>query len=395
MKIISNNNTLETLLLKLIKKHSEIRISVAWASAKTKIFETLIANKHKLKTSTIGIHFYQTDPEFLEAFVESKDIKMHPWTDGVFHPKVYFFSTDEKWDAIIGSANLTNAAFTKNSELNIHISHESDTDNHLVKKLLENIEGYFKQGETITSDYLTGYKGLWRKNKSHRDKLSGNYGSSQVKKPVLKSEIMKTHWKDYVERVKIDPYHSIDERLYLLRIMRESFLKYKKFSDIPTNIRKLIAGLPDGVHDNWGWFGSMIGAGRFKNRIHNNNKFISEALDYIPLEGDISKSNYLDFITVYKKAFPEGGDGIATVTRLLAMKRPDIFVCIDTRNRVSMCKDFGIKSSLSYNEYWDELITRIQDSLWWSAKERVKDKDKRIWNNRAALLDCIFYDEDA
>lgn len=76
------------------------------------------------------------------------------------------------------------------------------------------------------------------------------------------------------------------------------------------------------------------------------------------------------------------------------MKRPDVFVCIDSKNRTEMCKDFGIKkSSITYGGYWDELICRIQDSVWWQSEVPKKEQDNNIWNGRAALLDCIFYDE--
>jgi hypothetical protein len=74
------------------------------------------------------------------------------------------------------------------------------------------------------------------------------------------------------------------------------------------------------------------------------------------------------------------------------MKRPDTFVCIDAKNRE------GLKASLEisfrdkdYEGYWDQVIERIQVSEWWNAPRPVSGRASRVWDNRAALLDSIFY----
>ncbi|MDF4381988.1 hypothetical protein P3440_23170, partial [Vibrio parahaemolyticus] len=79
-----------------------------------------------------------------------------------------------------------------------------------------------------------------------------------------------------------------------------------------------------------------------------------------------------------------------------AMKRPDFFVCIDSKNNRAMCADFGIKvSGMTYEErYWDELISRIHESVWFDSQEPSKKLEKRVWRGRVALLDCIFYEEE-
>jgi hypothetical protein len=55
-------------------------------------------------------------------------------------------------------------------------------------------------------------------------------------------------------------------------------------------------------------------------------------LDEIPLNGPVQRDDYEAFIGRYKAAFPiKNGQpykhGLGTATRLLAMQRPDYFVC--------------------------------------------------------------------
>ncbi|TOL78104.1 hypothetical protein CGH89_24670, partial [Vibrio parahaemolyticus] len=117
--------------------------------------------------------------------------------------------------------------------------------------------------------------------------------------------------------------------------------------------------------------------------------------EHIPLCGEISISQYNQYVETFKKAFPNGRDGISIASRLLAMKRPDFFVCVDSKNNRAMCADFGIKvSGMTYERYWDELISRIHESVWFDSQEPSKKLEKRVWRGRVALLDCIFYEEE-
>lgn len=393
MNVITSNKKFESLLIKLINKYNDIRISVAWASAKTDVFKTLLNNKKKLTTTTIGTHFYQTDPDVLEAFVDSENVKFITQPNGVFHPKVYFFSNSEEWEVIIGSANMTAGAMNSNREMSIHISSLDKSEPNVKKDIIKSIDGYFDSASSVSTKEAKAYRSIWAKNKTKLDLLSGVYGEKVSSRSPMQSTIMRMQWDDFSTLVKKDPHHGIKERLDLLNTIHDGFLKYEKYKNMPLALRKTTAGLPNSTHPHWGWFGSMKGAGVFHSNINNNNPFISDALQHIELDKNVTRSDFMNFIGSFVKAFPDGRDGIGTASRLLAMKRPDLFVCIDDKNNRKMCNDFGIKvSGMTYQRYWDELICRIHDSVWWQEDDHKEGIEKDIWSGRAALLDCIFYD---
>lgn len=153
----------------------------------------------------------------------------------------------------------------------------------------------------------------------------------------------------------------------------------------------------DFLDHDWGWFGSMVGSGKFKNRINNNDIHLSNALGLISLDGAVTYQSYLAYIEEFKKAFPDGRDGVALASRLLALKRPDYFVCLNSKNMKAMCEEFEIKNiyARDYERYWTELIARMVDSVWWNSSQPVAKFEERVWRGRAAMLDAIFYDPDA
>ena len=142
----------------------------------------------------------------------------------------------------------------------------------------------------------------------------------------------------------------------------------------------------------------MKGAGVFKNLVNETPARLSGALDEIPLEGPVQRDHYEAFISRYKAAFPKKNGqpirhGLATATRLLAMKRPDYFVCLDKANKVGLSQAFGITiKHQDYDAYWDSIIERISESKWWNSRRPGTKLARQVWDGRAAFLDAIFYE---
>lgn len=400
MELLVNTKDLEDTFLTLMEKYSSYYWLTAWAGINSLPYEELSRNKIKIEKIVVGLHFYQTHPDFIESFLSSKKVKYIKQPDGTFHPKLYlFFNNRNDWALIVGSANFTNAAFTGNTEVSTLITSLDSDSSRVFEQAFKVIDEKWKEADYFSKSELLNYRNTWQNIKTKINSLSGNYdgrtNNAKIKsKPIFQVSIHNMSWKEYVDKVKRDKYHSLKERLKLLDEIRSFFTKYGSFDKFSLEERKFTAGIPNKLSDELNvdsaFFGSMKGAGKYKNKIITNDINISNALDEIPLSGQITQKHYFEFLTHYKKAFT--GNYIATATRLLAMKRPDVFVCLDSKNKLGLCKDFGLKPSVfDYDLYWGSIVENIFISEWWMNPKPRNEEERRIDQYRAALLDSLYY----
>ena len=393
MKFLRNNREIQTELKKCIRTAESFRWSVAWASVGFPLFDMLLENRHKIHQLSVGIHFYQTHPDFIASFMDHDAVRFVMNPSGVFHPKLYYFKfPDGRWKCITGSANFTHSAFSSNSEVAclFDSSDLDSSDAHL--KVLSALDDAIPKSQGITPDELAAYREIWKRQQKRLEPLSGTYTSSNTKKSKLSPLdvlIFKESWADYMSHVKTEPHATTLERIEVLQAARNLFGSHDEFRSMSLMERKCVAGFGEVPGMDWLWFGSMKGAGFYKQAINRNNDEISAALDQIPFSGEINGEHYARYSSIFSKAFQKSG--VATATRLLAMKRPDYFICLDSANRDKLCNAFGISKNVSLEDYWDKIIRRVLDSNWWNSPEPADEFEKHIWNGRAAFLDSRFY----
>lgn len=398
MKLITKPQHLRKEFRRLIEKYNTFKWATAWASAGNEIFDELLKHKNKIEMVSVGIHFYQTHPDFIKEFIDDEAVHFIEQTEGTFHPKLYLFSNFENdWELIIGSANFTTSAFSKNTEANVLVSRKDIDADDVYNTALELINSSFEQGKTFSNFHLENYTKIWNIQQPKIDSLSGQYRRSKDKPvPIHKVKLQTKSWDQFVHDVYRKGSQDVHRRIRVMEITKELFSKVNHFNELENDERKFIAGIPnnlmakiDGAED-WAYFGSMKGAGMFKKQINDNSILISKALDQIPLNGQITKTNYDNFLKYFQNALP--GNYLATSTRLLAMKRPDVFICYDSKNNYALCKDFGItRNGMNNERYWNEIILRIYDSVWWQKPVPKSDIEIKINFARSAFLDSLYY----
>ncbi|MBY9061338.1 phospholipase D family protein [Sphingomonas yunnanensis] len=391
MKLIIDRTKLARELTRCIDRHDRLSFAVAWATP-TKVYNSLLARRDAIESGVIGTHFYQTDPQVLDDFVDEGKVRFVLQPSGVFHPKIFLFRTGRRFDAFVGSANLTHGAMARNSEAVMHVSQDDDGAVTVRDELAEAIRTYRGMGRKVRQEDIDVYRAAHERMRSSRERLDGTYGSARSTSP-LESEVMRMSWKQYVARVRDAGDDHLRNRIALLRDIRTQFARATSFAEMDVDVRAMIAGLPNGRTDNQGYFGSMRGDGYFHNAVKSSPGGISAALDCIPLEGPVTRQHYDSFVGVFAPAVAGERQRPGVASRLLAMKRPDLFVCISKRNRTALARDFSIAASrIDFDLYWSAIAERIRDARWWSQPRPAAGRELDIWLGRSAMLDAIFYE---
>ena len=366
-------------ILRLIKDSTYIDVAVAWAG-NNEVVDALLTHHKKLRHVVIGTHLYQTDPKVLRRFMEFKQVHYMSPKGKLFHPKVYIFESKNGLEAVVGSHNLTKGAFESNVEASVMMQGSNENIFH---ELVEFIKVAWDGADPINKKFLSDYELRYREAQEDHKNIN------------LIPSLMEGTWDEYVDFVNNS--NDIKERLEILEKAQELFRK-SPFSAMELEERQSIAGTlrkkQTGLDKlKWEWFGTMYGNGDFANLVKEDPHGLSSALDQIPIDGPVSKDNYDKFAIEFNKAFKDKHHhgGVPTSSRLLSMKRPDTFVCINSANKKALCDDLKVSSKLSVDNYWSRIVEGIKKSPWWGEGKPKNEERTRIWDNRAALLDCIYY----
>jgi hypothetical protein len=275
---------------------------------------------------------------------------------------LYLFETSSNdWSCVIGSANFTAAAFSTNTEACLLFDANDDPSGTTKRSLDKAMARYWKSAGYFEPDELKQYRSLWQLFRQRRKGMAGDFDDKKGGKLPLLTPLLKMPWGTYYQRVLADQHHGVDKRMAVLEEARRLFETKGSLSQMSKADRQGIGGFAPDDDVPWGWFGSMFGAGVFKKLVNANSPGLSQALDAIPMRGEVRRDEYLRFIDSYVGAYPgRRRHGLATATRLLAMKRPDYFVCFDAGNRDGLCKAFGISiGHHDYERYWDSSFSAL------------------------------------
>jgi HKD family nuclease len=385
----------------LIEKHDRISIAVAWGGM-TEVAETLLAHKAKFEAVLIGLDFCSTDPALIQRLVDVPNAFVTKNRPGCFHPKIFYFETGAKAEAIVGSANFTGGGLVSNLEAGVHV--RGAVNDPFFGQLRSVLEGYAELYLPITKALADSY----------RQQAMAAAKQPRPKNPVLPNDrknwervtspLATMAWQDFVKAARQDVGHGskFKNRMKLIRKIQQMFAKSRSFADLSVAEWKGIAGVlgqreaeEAGLDDfDWGSFGSMTASGIFAQEIGRQNGAVATALDAIPLRGAVTKAHFDAFAASFTNAF-EGAARIprlAPATRLLAMKRPDLFVCVDGDNRAGLAKALSTKpTTLGLDNYWERVIDPIRQAPWYNAP-RPEGRDMELWDARVAMLDAIYYE---
>jgi hypothetical protein len=378
-----------------MNEHDEFHWAVAWAWHPDMV-KRLFAHRAKFRNVTFGVAFSQTDPDVVDALVGvANGYVATKFKGGTYHPKVYGFRTGKRVAAIVGSANFTGGGLGNNLEAAVAIT--GTMDDPALAAIVAFARTCARYGRLVTQPYADAYRvSCVRANrlpKAPRDPVPAGCVAAA-------GAVTAIDWDEYVRRVRASRHHDVGRSLELVAIARRWFATEPSFARFTAPQRKAIAGIlgeyqkdgPD-LDREWGWFGSMRGAGDFANRIEQNDRSLAEALDGIPSAGDVTRDQYDRFCSLFHQAFANSSrtGGVPTATRLLSMKRPDTFLCVCKPNIVQAAKALGFaRTTLDLDNYWERVVEPIRLTGWYNA-DKPNLPESELWEARVAMLDTLFY----
>lgn len=386
-------------LHRLMDTFDEFHWAVAWAT-ETSLSAKLLAQKHKIHHLVIGTDFDTTSPELLRALLPEPAARRAAHCGGAtFHPKVYGFVSDARAAVIVGSSNFTRGGTKNNQEAALLL--EGDVQDETLQELLKAVETWWQQGEVLTPEFIEAYALRCAATRKYREALARPVFVPRPTSKASHPRLLSMSWRDYVAALDAKVGGNVSERLDLLRNAGALFARVDEFRALEELERKALAGIigkrekQDSALDglDWGWFGSMQGAGVFKNRVIENDQYLSAALDCIAPAGEVTEEDFQRFADLFLLAFKDAKrtGGIPTASRLLAMKRPDYFVCVDSKNVERLANNFGFaRTKLGFETYWSKVVEPVMQARWWQTP-RPRGREGRIWDGRAAMLDTLFY----
>ncbi|PNU02366.1 phospholipase D family protein [Novosphingobium guangzhouense] len=393
-------SNVRSVLAELMDHHQEFHWAVAWGSL-TGVATKLLKYPKKFRNVTFGVAFSQTDPNLVDELIGVAGAKVATkFSGGTYHPKVYGFVSGESAVAVVGSANFTFGGLGKNHEAAVLV--EGNVSDPFFRDLLAFTRSSADLGEAVTADFAIAYrascKRAARMPKPPHDPFEGLH---KVKPSALSSSLTSMSWSNYVSEIQASQYHDVEDSIELLRVAQEWFASRRSFADLSLGQRQAIAGLVVDRNErngadlarDWGWFGSMRGMGNFANLVIANDRHLAQAIDSVPQKGEVLRHHFKTFSRHFTRAF-KGADrvgGYATASRLLAMKRPDVFLCVCKPNIAQAAGRMGFaRTTLTLDDYWDKVIEIVRLSDWYNA-DKPDNAEGELWECRVALLDAVLY----
>ncbi len=395
MRVLLDSAASHNALGAIVTWADKIHLAYAWAaSARGSATHWKLLPLDRVRRAILGIHFAQTEPCVLRELRDLGVLRVIADTGGVFHPKLLVGLKGAEARALIGSSNLTSGGFAGNTEVNVLLS--GNANDEALKQLASFIDDQWRHPRAFEPDdeWFEEYERLYA-NRPSPPRL----GARKKRGPrvVEEGEDLDLDWADFVELISQQErralwtgweIHVFDhpDGSYLQEAERcqAAFSAEPSYARMPEDDRKLIAGWGDRTA---GYYGRMQGAGYFKNLTRERPAEIGKHLDKIPLTGPVSipqARSYLSGVMGVK------GVALGTATRLLCMKRPDLFLPANNASLVNIKRVFGTTPSTV--EKYLALVERIWLFPWFSAPKPKDPTSARIWRARVALLDAIFYE---
>lgn len=399
MRVLTTTSDLSSDFKRCCEAYESLQMYSAWVGNPANHFPFIYLESLKKITALIGVSFLHSHPEGIR-FLMDRNAKLRVVDDeGVYHPKVYIFSSKSGKAMILGSSNFTGSGFSKNTEVNILLEGPAYLDE--IERLEKELANWNKNKNTIKPDegwlkeYSAKYESERQKRKAARVKDGVEYEDALA---LSGASLMEMDWTGYIKVLRKEmqvhlaahPGGTLDLKLKMLREIKETLLfpwTVETFETL-TN-RRMIIGSSD-----YGWLGHVGASGAFKQLIANGEPAIKKKLvaainsiqkQQVPLNWKKLDSDLRSLTAL--------GPTMKVWGRVLAIVRPDLFCTISSESVRTGLAGLTKKSKSHFTtiEGYLFLIRLIHSSPWFNSPEPDNLNEKEVWKNRVAFLDVILH----
>jgi hypothetical protein len=369
-----------------------------------------ICNSDLRVHAVVGTSFGMTEPAAIKRLMDRDASSVRVLDDqkdgAIFHPKMYCFSKARGGSAIIGSMNLTRAAFSKNFELGVHVQLTARERS----ELLDAWSQWNEQAIEPTQKWLKNYEKIWNKRvKASAISMAAYEDAADSPQRgthgLTRHEVLNYSWLSYEQMLKSHAEQRDESRdiifdkydSYLTTIHLAGPLLNKPLpKPSTTQFRRLTGRRPtaaDPPHDCC-HLGSMSASGKGISALGTNQALRRKIEQLIPpiqaAKSTEEKLQAAKKLWSAMKKFENISHGM--ITRFLALARPDSFYSLNNVSIDVLSQIF--KTSKSSLMRWDGYADGLQafwSSPWWRADPPKAKQSRQIWDARVALIDVIAY----
>ena len=391
---------------RLADRAQRVRIATAWGTHDAPVIPSLSKAQERGRLElVVGWDFAGTDPRFLRAFRQSLRVPLRGG-GSTFHPKAYLFIRGARFDAIVGSSNLTRGGFGSNVELSLHIA------GSVRERCFRSIDGYIQRqwdaAREVSALDIQNYQSHWQRVKSQASRAREPLPSSPVaraKPQMVVDPMLDVGWSEFFRQLRqVDGmqhyvFRRQKEESYLgvVAYVRDCFARNGTLARMTRTERSNVAATNS--HSPYGYFGTTHSAGQFTHAILDSPASVDRALDKIPFDNKhrVTKAEFDAFFASFERfaqSVPKPRPGVGCASRLLAMKRPDTFVCVNGENRRRLARAFGFSDDelRSASGYW-RFSEHIWSLPWYDSPRPRQPTQLEVWKARAALVDAFYYED--
>jgi HKD family nuclease len=408
--LILSPDSLQREFAELVTRCRRIQLVVAWATkgyALDLLSKTAKARRIEVE-SFVGTTFDATDPDAVEDLLRLGKVYVDTRGDRVFHPKLFVFHLDHSLEIIVGSANLTNAAFRRNFEICVRLR----MDEGAAEDLSRRIRRLRNELSPITSRWLDTYRKQYKGSLANvlrrRLEIEGfgdedaalEDGGDQL---PADENLLDHQWNEYYRALRErtqgkqgQDYLFDDPDSYLGCLNRLRPLIRRRFDQLDClDTRKVLGDTIGGV--DYGWFGSVTANGRMKHHLMSTATLRRDLGRLLPplVAARDELAALRAGAAVNSRMTREAGIGPAGVTRLLVLARPDMFFSVNGKSVDALAKLLHTRpADLKRWDGYVEALKTVWNSPWYRSPRPIDPGEVRAWEARVGLLDAYAYKDE-